>query len=272
MEDIKPQSGLVAYLDILGYTNLLKANAPEEVLGRVVKIIDSLPGKVQSYLAKIWSDAGRHSVPSAFPRITSVAFSDSILLTLESGPTSTDAERPLTQPANVQTMIEWVDFLIYVSLLWGELFAVGLPSRGSVARGKFVVRNTAFAGACIVEAYEQAHALDLAAVVLSPSAQSAFSDISAGEAGAQIAANLVVRAQIPIRYGDRRDAVLLEPLIPGRISGLQDIREYVASKFPAWKKDLDAGAITKLTNTEMFFRLYAAREREKKEPPKSEKA
>ena len=140
------ESGLVAFFDILGFKQMLSANAAKESL----KIVNTcmLNGLAQT-----------EKMHPAQIGIKTFVISDSILIVL---PSLTDIGVFL--------------FANFCNLFFFGLLIDGLPARGAIAAGKFFIQlkqnQIIFVGQPIIDAHELANSLEIAACALTPSSES----------------------------------------------------------------------------------------------------
>ena len=132
------------------------------------------------------------------------------------------------------------------------MFDYGLPLRGAITNGYFVVQDTCFAGRTIIEAYRLAHSLDLSAVVLS---RSAGEDLVAAysESGHGFH-HFCFEYLIPLKAGESLRLFGLSPT-PCRMPLEGELRQLISESFWQHKKDVAPEVMTKINNTEMFFRF-----------------
>src|SRR5581483_9865306 len=86
--------------------------------------------------------------------------SDSVLVTLDT-----------SHCKDYESLIYWLVFAVQCSVLWDTLFAEGLPLRGVITHGSFIVHETCWAGQPIIAAYKLAESLNLAGCVLTKEAK-----------------------------------------------------------------------------------------------------
>jgi hypothetical protein len=154
-------SGVVAFFDILGYKDFLRHSPCDEAAALVVKVIADAEATVVSYIEKT-SDGAEDA--DDFMRhvraVTWVVFSDTLLLLCpfeQSMPPRDVARR-------------WHVVILSAQILSKHMFEVGLPLRGCISYGQFIHEKNCFAGKTILEAYEFAERLLVAASVLHPTA------------------------------------------------------------------------------------------------------
>ncbi|MDD4906304.1 MAG: hypothetical protein PHD39_09135 [Methylobacter tundripaludum] len=149
--------GLIGFFDILGYKNFLENNSATESALEVLKIITDIPKEI-----KLISQEVVKTTPNAKDlddRLKHLVFSDTIVFTLD-------------YPENVDA--EWIDgarnFMAAASAtLTAKMFKNGLPVRGVIHEGDFIIKDMCFAGKGIVEAYQLCEALNFSGLVYSPS-------------------------------------------------------------------------------------------------------
>jgi hypothetical protein len=153
----------------------------------------------------------------------------------------------------------------------------GLPIRGAIGFGKVLIKNNCFAGEPIVEAYQLATDLDLAATALTPEARNqfreAFKEVRGQEPGETLADDKVGNwaKRITVKYcaprksssEDRIDMLNLEYVHGTHWKNLSgDVRQRVLDSFLSHNKDLPAASKSKLDNTELFLRYCISYTRE----------
>ena len=143
LQAIPSEDGLVAFFDILGFKKMLSANEVEKSL----EIINA-------YLLKELADNEK----TYRSKLKTFVISDSILIALPN----------LTREGAMYFTMFCQQFI------WGLLMN-GLPIRGAIASGKFSVQangnHIIFVGQPIVDANELVNSLEIAACVLTPSAE-----------------------------------------------------------------------------------------------------
>ncbi len=146
LQTIPVESGLVAFFDILGFKQILSANAAEESLHIV-----------NTCMLKELAQTERMHGPQF--KIQTFVISDSILIVL---PNLTD--------------IGVFVFTSFCNLFFFGLLINGLPARGAIAAGKFFIQKKPnqiiFVGQPIIDAHELANTLEIAACALTPSSES----------------------------------------------------------------------------------------------------
>lgn len=244
-------TGIVGFFDILGYQSFLANNAPdaaEKVVSKLIGIEDSMGTEMRKAFS-------HHQTPEKVEELIGLihwlVFSDTIVLYSHFD----DQDKPSTRSNR------WLVFNFVCILLWRKMFEYGLPLRGVIHTGDFLVQRACFAGRAIVEAYQLAEDFDLAACAYSPKA---FTELIEH---ANATNHEVMWSYIPTQ--------IFEYLVPRKMSPsvrmhvinpltiiLQDQNRYmkgdisqlVHEVFLKHNKDIAAQAIPKLENTERYLR------------------
>jgi hypothetical protein len=254
------KTGLVAFFDILGYQNFLERNEPETAAEKIAEFMKKLKAfQSKTYLIML----GEKTEPKIRPileRIKYLVISDAILLTLETGK-SNKKDYPLFQ----------FFFFMYCSRFFKELFVYGLPVRGAIEYGEYVLlENQMFAGRPIVHAYQSAMDLDLSACKVSD---------SVGELVQAGKDNIYLNYNTPLRTGEEKELVLLTPFAleddekdEFTLERIPDLKQFVMESFCAHNKMINKEVQKKILNTEFFLRYCKTRWREEiEEASKSRK-
>lgn len=147
-------NGAIAFLDILGYQSFLENNSATESAEKVLEMITTLPKSTHAELSKKWID--KKLDQAVINGLQHIIFSDTIVLLL---PYSNNDEKNIQ--ASVSYMVTCAGFLVT------KMFDAGLPMRGAVHEGEFIVKESCFAGRGIVDSYRLCSQLDFAGLVVS---------------------------------------------------------------------------------------------------------
>ena len=243
MEEIKIQSGLIGFFDILGYQSFLENNDPEiatfEVLNIISGVGDSIGKHVLSY--EEMSDENAQRLVNS---IQWLVFSDTILMSMECGKSD---------------VVESVLFLGVAATLCRQMFDFGLSLRGAIKRGKYQIAKSCFAGRAIVEAYRMETSLDLAACVLDESElNNMYEQVSDDKEGKELINDIIVRYMTPLKDKTYKKLPLLNFMIaegPKPKPVTSDLHQMVLESFWAHNKDITLSAEIKASNTEHFLRF-----------------
>jgi hypothetical protein len=154
-------SGVVAFFDILGYKAFLKHSQCDEAATLVVKTIAYAENAVVSHFEK--TSDGEEEADEFMEHVravTWVVFSDTLLLLCPFK----------VSISEVDAVRRWHVVILSAQILSKHMFEVGLPLRGCISYGHFIHEKNCFAGKTILEAYEFAESLQVAATVIYPTA------------------------------------------------------------------------------------------------------
>ena len=255
------ETGFVGFFDILGYKSFLESGITE-VTFKVIDILDGLAQRVDKALSAHMGDYLTPDNPAAFDlrwaldRVKTLTVSDSILLWSSYEEGRDRSKRPEQAAA----------FLVVASIFERLMFEEGLPVRGAIAFGDFIVVEHVFAGKPIVQAYTLGESLDLAACAIHPTAESEFETlltIAPHESTFLADGMHLVRYPAP-RKAVKTDLELLRlnlawPTLTGYkpLKDRKDPRRYIQDQFSAHHKQVGQEAISKVENTEKFLRFLA---------------
>lgn len=236
------KNGLVAFFDILGYQNFLEKNEPEIAAEKISEFIKKLKTFQSETYLSLFDEKLQSKAKPIIEQIVYLVISDAILLTLE------------TDKSNQQSykVFQFL-FLMHCARLFKELFIYGLPPRGAIEYGEYVlVENQMFAGRPIVRAYQSAMDLDLSACQVCDS----VNDLSPS-----LRNSLYLNYNTPLRTGEEKELVLLMPFnladnekdefIVGKIS---DVKQFIIRSFSAHGKMINKEVQKKILHTEFFLR------------------
>ena len=197
-----------------------------------------------------------------FKRIKWLVFSDTILVTLTC---IDDKDEPALQKG-----IDWLCFIPIMNALYCHLFDKGLPIRGAITFGKYLIINHCFAGRAILDAYRVGQSLDLSAITFH---QNALAEIKKQmlDKDELLLNNYTVKYLTPLRQKVEEQQLLTplrqkveeQQLLLPSLFGLRkinnsDVRQLIANSFQQHNKCITSKAVSKLDNTEHFFRFCQA--------------
>jgi hypothetical protein len=247
MEKTHIEEGLVGFFDILGYQSFLENNDAEVATSEVLNIINDVGDIIGSKILNLM-EAPDTKDEKIVGGIQWLVFSDTILMLMK---------------WDKKNIYEWTVFNMAASTLCQHMFEFGLPLRGAIRTGKYLLSKSCFAGRTIVEAYRAETSLNLAACVVDEEVvnliNSEFSgDIEVGE----IVNSMMVKYMTPLSDDQYKKLLLLNYMIPDRFKPNPidaDIRQMVLNSFWAHNKDITPSAEIKAQNTENFFRYLQNR-------------
>ncbi len=236
-------SGFVGFFDILGYQNLLE-NSGENLAGPaiVLKHIKDNPAKVLEKMSEIaaYAPAQLNAIVSD---LKTVVFSDTLLLTLRCDKNLLDTD----------VYARWIIFTHATALLQRKMFDNGLPIRGAIAFGEYLVDDALFAGRPIVDAYKAGKNVDAAIVCLDKSTEIIHKKHLPEPGNHLVREYLLPRKDGTTVRGFAIDFTKVGDAMDKSLTG--DVRKLVATSFAGKGKIITPAVHQKLTNTEMFLRF-----------------
>ncbi|MEW6358924.1 MAG: hypothetical protein AB1696_21510 [Planctomycetota bacterium] len=257
MAEVQTTEGIVGFFDILGYENLLENNEPEDVLKNVISAIEQVPSETIRNISGGLNSPRFGNSRAVINELDWLAFSDTILLTM-----------PYESDDDTGKALKWVVFLLASEKLMQLMWIKGLPLRGAVDIGRFVVKGNFFAGRPIVEAYRMSHSLDLAAAVLTKRAEDEFRGLLLQDDYRQIHDQLrliVVDYLVPRKREKPEKLTTLNffsVIGGGHYLPTGDPRQFVCRTFWKNNKDIPREAQSKVDNTEQYVRFLIERFRD----------
>jgi hypothetical protein len=218
--EMKSEQGMVAFLDILGYSNFLENNEPEQAANTVLQTLLDLPKTILDLELTIMKHTEtKDDIAAHLKKFKWAIFSDTIVLTnayMANDSTITKGER-------------WIMFMLNLTTVFSHLFVHGLPVRGAVCFGDYFVTQQCFAGRPIVKAHRLATRLDLAAIVFDDSAKHELQKSSeADESIARAMEIISLDYLIPMKNDPHEKMRVLMPSLPA-LPGMKtsDFRQFV---------------------------------------------
>lgn len=263
MAAIKPQTGFVAFFDILGYKQIMLnndihktaqlvsdtlINIPANII-KNVKTGENMPETDQFEVKQTTIDSWQKTLS----KINWLIFSDSILISLPFEP-----QAPL-----LQILQHYAAFVIVCATLLNKTFSAGLPLRGAISFGEFFIEEKCFAGKPIISAYRTAQELEFSGCILAEDANNFVSQlrkevIKKGHENMLTMLDqttilyLVPKKGAPSKRNRTINWVALDLEDFPKIEG--NIRDYVTTAFLSHNKIALPLVQAKITNTEMFIR------------------
>ena len=239
--------GIVAYFDILGYQSILMNNQVNETAEFVIKILMGMPEHVKSTILTALKEKQVAAVKQFLDKMEWIVFSDTIVVAI-----------PVAESDEPRRRFEaWYTAILTTLVLQAEMFNQGCPVRGAISYGDFYIEQRCFAGRPIIEAYQLAQQLDLAACGFCEPAVRAF-DATVNEAsiGHVLRQGAVVPYLVPLNNGKEQRLMTVRwghPLLLSVSQGTRTIRQMVLDAFLAHNKDVPASVRSKIDNTEVYL-------------------
>jgi len=263
MAAIKPQTGLVAFFDILGYKQIMLNNDIHKTAQLVSDTLINIPGNIIKNIKPAENmpenekfETNQSIIDSwqkTLSKINWLIFSDSILISL-----------PFEPQAPLLLMLQhYAAFATVCATLLNETFSAGLPLRGAISVGEFFIEEKCFAGKPIISAYRTAQELEFSGCILAEDANNFISQLRKEVIIKGYENMLTMLDQTTILYlVPKKDApskrnrtinwVALELEDFPKIEG--NIRDFVTTAFLMHNKIALPMVQAKIINTEMFVR------------------
>ncbi|NQU05910.1 MAG: hypothetical protein HQ568_07440 [Calditrichaeota bacterium] len=249
MNKPKTQEGIVGFFDILGYSNFLENNEPEDAAIIIKKVLLDLNTDLANHILNMLPgeelERGRIILQSLKPLV----FSDTILYTL-----------PYTEDMDdLHKLTLWLLFTNHSIVLYRHLFDLGLSIRGSISFGKFFIEEYCFAGQNIVDSYKRTQSLDLSIVVLESAAIIEFRNLNIKICGLT-KYNSIQTYNVPHKNSKSQYLTILAPSCKSFSTKLpSDFRKCIINSFEKHNKVISLSETSKIDNTELFFRFFKSK-------------
>ena len=260
-ECIEPRTGLVGFFDILGYGGFLRANKTREDLIKVTTQVLSTLVRTKEQVSTRFqhlSEQQKSEVAVFHDRYFEwLVFSDTILLTTD-----------LSKSSEQESVFLCESFLMHCGMLYRHMFNFGMPVRGAIREGTFVIKGPCFAGKPIVEAHECTKNLDAAICTVGNDVRLRYESLqeSANWGNWNEIPFVISSYNIPFKKGEPEDSSGISVLVPEFLElsneagwKEKDLRQEVFQAFWKHKKQMDKSVVQKATNTEQFLRYLKAK-------------
>lgn len=233
--------GIIGFFDILGYQNLLENNSAIESAIEVIQIIKTLPKDVNTSFNDSEFNQFHKKIAND---IKHIVFSDTIILALE---------YPLDEKDEIFDAIHLSAsniMLLACSSLKSKLFANGLPSRGVIHEGEFLIDEHCLAGVPIVKAYKLCQELNLSGLVCTDTFSDKYKKILKTDS---IAESLLFDYLTPLKKNEERMFNVNWMKYSPNINDI-DIDDFVYGAFSFYEKDCPNAVNEKMFNTTKSIR------------------
>jgi hypothetical protein len=240
--------GPIGFFDILGYQSLLENNKTEDDLNNIAFKALKIINEIENENLSNWNiyDADKKIHNSIDNYIKRLIFSDTIILSL-------DLSSSLVRKIGNDSL--WHIFIKSCGRLYQHMFSKGLPLRGAIDFGKYIINGNSFVGSPIIEAYKLSNKLDLSACVLTRDAAKEISNLLY-----KMREDYPIEYLVPTKEGDEKLFTLnANPCDPDK-----DIREQVLSSFWQHNKDIAKSVKSKVDNTVQWLTYLRMKENENK--------
>jgi hypothetical protein len=240
--------GLVAVFDVLGFKSFCQHNTDQRVAEEVLTTIDLVPEGMLGILSHTLSRGkNTEKLHELISSIIWLVFSDTILATL-----------PQSEEARLDMEVIYFGACAILNRL---MFDRGLPLRGSVQLGEFLLGNRCVSGRIIVEALDQVNDLETACTVISNDVWTyvhhRFHD---NKEWAPFILGMLPRHSIRCKSGIKTFTTLNWFNVGiGNTPDPPDMDKYVMDSFLAHGKQLSASAFKKARDTVVLFEKFTKR-------------
>lgn len=246
--NIHVKNGIIGFFDILGYSNILKENEPEDISMQIIPIFENIKDKSNNQVKDMIKNIKESADVNIFANkvIDSVEwliFSDTILITL-------DISKDITY---TEKFVSFTTFIAICSILQTNMFESGLPLRGVINYGKYFLHKNCFSGRPIVEAYDLCKRIDFAGCVFTDKCFDEIENVEKkiykkGEYS--FIKEMIFKYLVPLNNGEKKLNTLIGP-IP--YLGEEEIAYVVRECFWSYNKDIPNEASSKVFNTEKWI-------------------
>ncbi|QWH69629.1 DUF262 domain-containing protein (plasmid) [Bacillus wiedmannii] len=239
VEEVKENEVFFAFLDILGFKDLVHNNSNKNLIDLYSKIID---GSVENALSKgqINIDENGNTKPNLdYASVNTLVISDSILLW-------TNHDHPWS----------FMDLILVVREILYNSMEAGIPLRGAIAKGPLVtqqhdkskrdisIHRFTVVGKALVEAYKKEAIQEWSGCLIDEACINAASD----NLDILLKKNIIIKYKVPYKLGNIKEEYVLNWV--GEKMSTKTVRE----SFSKYKKNVNNWAVeSKIKNTLEFL-------------------
>lgn len=242
------KKGLVAFLDILGYQDIINNNLIEEAAKIVSDILLNIPTDTKKKIIEVFKDVDPDTkglMTKMLDKIDHRVISDSILLVFE----MPEVEKELKESF-------WLVFIVYVGELLRHSFDKGLPLRGAIDYGDFFLEANSFAGRPIINCYRLGSDMEISGCVLTSNCAMALKELIPDFASSDVLQNALLLYLVPLKEGKEERLWTVAWLDE---KPKKDFRHQVIKAFQGHNKDITRDVYSKIDNTEVMLRCFFER-------------
>lgn len=249
------KNGIVAFFDILGYQNLLIKNEPEVISSKILPFLNSVESNIKKSFFDLIEKNAEYALyqEKYLKEITDdlkcIVISDSILFTL-----------PMDSVNATDLKLRWLVIIVMLRELQNKMFDLGLPIRGAVDYGKFIVEKNCFAGRTIIDAYQLSESLEVSACVFSKNAELEICKDYFNDKEMDPSGDLIYKYLVPTKKGE--ELLFIINAISKNINK-NNVRNEVLKAFWGNNKDIPLSVQFKVNNTEQIIQFLLIKDSEK---------
>lgn len=241
-KDKKFSDYFVAYIDIMGYKQIIENNTVEDLPSIIDGILEDIPKQIKKDLVEVvYSE-----VKTAQENMKNIMYdiiSDSIIIRL-----------PFDEHDN--PYLSFYDLFLFVQCLFRGLFSHGLPSRGAITHGKCFNGKSIFIGKPLVEAHNLSESLNFSGLVIDEKTVK-YTEALIEKKDQQFVSKYTCTFPVAVKgKEEEKKLTLLRWITRDDFVKIFDIRQFVYNQFSAHKKDVPPSLFQKILNTEMTIREF----------------
>jgi hypothetical protein len=238
MKTLKSKEGFITFLDILGYGNILENNSPEYIANEIFKILGKAKAFTQKHLPEITEFDAVKSFD--YKLIDFLSLSDSILISFD-----------LSNLNKEEKYNGLFVYFLYCSFISRMMHENGLPVRGAIDFGKYILKNSFIAGTPIIESYKLGCKIEMEGIVFTKNASKVFHELTDD----QKYSTHHTACEYLVQLKDQKEEkmLILSPS-PCTTPIYGELRQYILNSFWKHNKDIPENVRRKIDNTEQYLR------------------
>lgn len=242
------QKGIVGFIDILGYQNLIDNNELSEIIN-IIHNITQIGSKVNEEIDKLFGDSIKELNISSDPDVMHIdlaVISDSIIMT-----------KPINENDKGSEVCAYTACLYGMLVLCRSALIGGISVKGAIDYGEYIKKENIFASKALINAYRVTNNLDFSGIVVCSDFidkfNCTFSSSGSNEAYRKILNAAAVKVVCPTKTGEKEYYVLDWT---NGYSGFQEskIKQFLYNSFGMHGKAITNDVVKKIDNTERVIR------------------
>lgn len=257
---MEKKNGIVTFIDILGYQNLIDNNDLDKVSEIIEKILDIGP-QVNTEVEKIFNTVLQTATKVLKPfdpktlYFETTVISDSILIT-----------KSLNNEDEVQQILSIIAFIYGMMVLNRIALDNGISIKGAIEFGDYILNDKIFASKEILKAYRETLQMDFSGIVLSENFINNIRNISAKDTAKKIIINTLNTflgvSVCPLKNGLEKEYVLINWITGFETVIGNDLKQYLYKSFGLHNKTITRDVVVKIENTERIARVMQLKQKE----------
>ena len=240
-------NGCVGYFDILGFKAIMANNDLAKVSQILEGLFETLPDRTMNAVVSPIESAGAREWTRRHLQAIEFRFvSDGIFVGM-----------PMSDATNDSQKIRVIaHFLAYVAKFMRLAFDEGLPLRGAISHGDFVLSRYSFVGNPILECIEVEKWLQMAGCAITPVTTDLLLNLGASTSEPQLLQRFMFPFLTSIKGVESVNLPVVDWYLPTLDWGTtqQDLHRYVMESFQKHNKPIPDEDLVKVENTETMLR------------------